>query len=186
MLWRSPPGPWGLTSESRAGDCDEVTVSDHAPVFTALEIEVRSRPASPPRARGGLAAPPTTASGPRSVAAAASTSAARKPRWSSPLQVPVLPPQPTLHHCTLYISKLALYRARPPPRGGSGRGSGEEHHSANSNLTARSACGKGAPAGFEGRPAEAAEAWRGPRQASAREDDEVSATLDHATRRAAG
>ena len=30
--------------------------------------------------------------------------------------VPVLPPQPTLHHCTLYLSKLALYRCRPPER----------------------------------------------------------------------
>ena len=32
------------------------------------------------------------------------------------VQVPVLPPQPTLHHCTLYLSKLALYRCRPPER----------------------------------------------------------------------
>ena len=41
VLWRSPPGPWGLTGDSRSGDCDEITVSDHAPIFTALEIEVR-------------------------------------------------------------------------------------------------------------------------------------------------
>ena len=40
VLWRSPPGPWGLTGDSRSGDCDEITVSDHAPIFTALEIEV--------------------------------------------------------------------------------------------------------------------------------------------------
>ena len=32
------------------------------------------------------------------------------------VQVPVLPAQPTLHHCTLYLSKLALYRCRPPER----------------------------------------------------------------------
>ena len=42
VLWRSPPGPWGLTGDSRSGDCDEITVSDHAPIFTALEIEVRT------------------------------------------------------------------------------------------------------------------------------------------------
>ena len=41
VLWRSPPGPWGLTGDSRSGDCDEITVSDHAPIFTALELEVR-------------------------------------------------------------------------------------------------------------------------------------------------
>tara|TARA_B100000795_G_scaffold199897_1_gene153718 strand:+ start:573 stop:1355 length:783 start_codon:yes stop_codon:yes gene_type:complete len=70
------------------------------------------------------------------------------------LQVPVLPPQPTLHHCTLYLSKLTLYRCRPPERANtSSAATGRPSHSgytSNPNLTERSACGKGVPLSVAG------------------------------------
>lgn len=107
VLWRSPSGPWGLSGNT-AGDCEDIEVSDHAPVFTSMELEV-----------------------------------------------PVLPAQPLLHHCTLYISKLALYRCRPPTLASREEGSrlsdsGVTTYSANPNLTARSAQGKGVPLSVAG------------------------------------
>ena len=126
VLWRSPPGPWGLTGDSRSGDCDEITVSDHAPIFTALEIEVRSRSdvAHDMCARGCICmtAYATACTLRYRTAWHAAHAHARCARRTAPrteralVQVPVLPAQPTLHHCTLYLSKLALYRCRPPER----------------------------------------------------------------------
>ena len=70
------------------------------------------------------------------------------------LQVPVLPPQPTLHHCTLYLSRLSLYRCRPPERANTSSAvAGRPSHSgyaSNPNLTERSACGKGVPLSVAG------------------------------------
>lgn len=64
----------------------------------------------------------------------------------------MLPPQPTLHHCTLYISKLSLYRCRPPERPSSALAGRPSHsgYTSNPNLTERSACGKGVPLSVAG------------------------------------
>jgi len=54
-------------------------------------------------------------------------------------EVPVLPDTLPLHHCTIYLSNLYLYRARPAAK------SDAVNTFATSNLTARSAMGKGVP-----------------------------------------
>jgi hypothetical protein len=60
------------------------------------------------------------------------------------LEVPVLPEDLSLHHCTIYLSGLHLYRARPAPRTASGAEAAAATFSGPS-LTARSSVGKGVP-----------------------------------------
>ena len=158
VLWRSPPGPWGLTGDSRSGDCDEITVSDHAPIFTALELEVRICDVyvyicvCRSRARCPCCTAPTLRC-PCCMHAARACALCMHTARALP-QVPVLPPQPTLHHCTLYLSKLSLYRCRPPERANTSSAvAGRPSHSgytSNPNLTERSACGKGVPLSVAG------------------------------------
>ena len=101
VLWRSLPAPWPSRTAlvgCSAGAVDDAAAafasSDHAPVYSVLELEL-----------------------------------------------PLLPP-PILHHCTLYISKLQLYRQRAPPSGAGRRDSEIEPAQ---NLTARTKVGKGVP-----------------------------------------
>jgi hypothetical protein len=59
------------------------------------------------------------------------------------VELPVLPAELPLHHCTLYLSNLSLYRARPTHAAQTGIA--DPSVLGGSNLTARTAQGKGVP-----------------------------------------
>ena len=59
------------------------------------------------------------------------------------LELPVLPTDLPLHHCTIYLSNLTLYRARPSRQVNTGMT--DPSVLGGSNLTARTAQGKGVP-----------------------------------------
>jgi len=88
---RSMPGPYPLDITG-ASDCDDAQFygSDHAPIYTTLEMDV-----------------------------------------------PILPDALPLHHCTIYLTNLTLYRNRPLAK--------TDNNYTHQNLTARSAQGKGVP-----------------------------------------
>ena len=61
------------------------------------------------------------------------------------VELPVLPIDLKLHHCTLYLSNLELYRAQPRKLAHTPGGCGGASTLGGTNLTARSAMGKGVP-----------------------------------------